>query len=70
MVGALEKAIGRPAILDRQPMQPGDVEITCADITRAAEDFGYRPKVTLPDGLARFVDWFKKSGHLYKLPGE
>jgi UDP-glucuronate 4-epimerase len=70
MVSALEKAIGRPAVLDRQPMQPGDVEITCADITRAAEDFGYRPRMALADGLNRFVDWFKKSGHLYKLPGE
>jgi len=70
MVKALEKAIGKPAKLDRQPMQPGDVEITCADIRRAAEELGYEPKMTLPEGLKRFVAWFRESGHLYKLPGE
>jgi UDP-glucuronate 4-epimerase len=66
MVAALEKTIGKPATLDRQPMQPGDVEITCADITRAAEELGYKPKITLADGLKDFVDWFHQSGHLYK----
>jgi UDP-glucuronate 4-epimerase len=66
MVSALEKAIGKPAVLDRQPMQPGDVEITCADITRAAEELGYRPKVTLGDGLAQFAKWFREFGHLYR----
>ncbi|HUB27063.1 MAG TPA: GDP-mannose 4,6-dehydratase [Tepidisphaeraceae bacterium] len=70
MVGALEKAIGKPAILDRQPMQPGDVEITCADISRASSEFGYQPKTTLAEGLKKFVGWFNEYGHLYKLPGE
>jgi UDP-glucuronate 4-epimerase len=68
MVAALEKAIGRPAILDRKPMQPGDVEITCADISRAAAELDYHPKTSLQDGLQRFVDWFKESGYLYRLP--
>ena len=70
MVEGLEKAIGRPAILDRKPMQPGDVEITCADVSRAAAELDYRPKVTLEEGLKKFVDWFKEYGHLYRLPGE
>jgi UDP-glucuronate 4-epimerase len=70
MVRALETAIGQPAILDRQPMQPGDVEITCADISRAAAEFGYQPKTTLPQGLKNFVQWFREHGHQYKLPGE
>ncbi|MGA3066315.1 MAG: SDR family NAD(P)-dependent oxidoreductase [Tepidisphaeraceae bacterium] len=58
MVAALEKAIGRPAILNRQPMQPGDVELTCADITRATTELNYHPKTTLDEGLKRFVDWY------------
>ncbi|MDP9174747.1 MAG: SDR family NAD(P)-dependent oxidoreductase [Planctomycetota bacterium] len=70
MVSALEKAIGRPAILDRKPMQPGDVEITCADVSRAVSELDYRPSVTLEDGLKKFVDWFNQYGHLYRLPGE
>jgi UDP-glucuronate 4-epimerase len=70
MVAGLEKAIGKPAVLNRQPMQPGDVEITCADISRASEELGYKPKVTLGEGLKRFVAWFREFGHLYKLPGE
>jgi UDP-glucuronate 4-epimerase len=70
MVKSLEKAIGKSAILDRQPMQPGDVEITCADITRASAEFGYQPKTSLAEGLQKFVGWFREYGHLYKLPGE
>ena len=70
MVAALEKAIGKKALLDRKPMQPGDVEITCADITRAADELGYHPKVSLAQGLDRFVTWFKQYGHLYTLPGD
>lgn len=70
MVQALEKAIGQNAVLDRKPMQPGDVELTCADISRAQAEIGYQPKVTLAQGLERFVTWFRQNGHLYKLPGE
>lgn len=70
MVAALEKAIGQPAILNRQGMQPGDVEMTCADISRAREELGYEPKTSLSEGLGRFVKWFREFGHLYRLPGE
>ena len=66
----LERAIGKKAILDRKPAQPGDVERTFADLTRARAELGYEPKIVLRDGLKRFVDWFNEFGHLYKLPGE
>jgi UDP-glucuronate 4-epimerase len=66
MVAALEKAIGRPVELDKKPMQPGDVEMTCADISRAGSELAYRPKVTLAQGLERFVKWFREYGQLYK----
>jgi UDP-glucuronate 4-epimerase len=65
MVAALEKAIGRKAVLDRKPMQPGDVELTCADISRASAELDYKPKTTLDEGLKRFVEWFEQFGNLY-----
>ncbi len=70
LIQELEKAIGKPAILDRRPAQLGDVERTYADLTRSKKELGYEPKVSLAEGLQRFVEWFKDYGHLYKLPGE
>lgn len=70
LIAELEKAVGKSAILDRRPAQPGDVERTYADLTRSSSEIGYRPKISLPEGLRRFVEWFRQYGHLYKLPGE
>jgi UDP-glucuronate 4-epimerase len=70
LVDELARAIGKPAILDKRPMQPGDVERTYADLTRARAELGYEPKISLAEGLRRFVAWFNQYGHLYKLPGE
>lgn len=70
LIEELEKAIGKKAILDRKPAQPGDVERTFADLARSRSELGYDPKVSLPAGLTRFVEWFNSYGHLYKLPGE
>jgi UDP-glucuronate 4-epimerase len=70
LIAELEKAIGKPAILDKKPAQLGDVERTYADLTRSSKEIGYRPKVSLAEGLKRFVEWFKEYGHLYTLPGE
>ena len=66
----LENAIGKKANLDKKPAQPGDVERTYADLTRSTAELGYSPKVSISDGLKRFVAWFNEYGHLYKLPGE
>ena len=68
LIAELEKAIGRPAIIDRRPAQPGDVERTYADLTRSRAELGYQPTVSLAEGLRRFVAWFREFGHLYKLP--
>jgi UDP-glucuronate 4-epimerase len=57
LVELLEQALGRPARLDRQPDQPGDVPITYADVSEAARDLGYAPKVPIEEGLARFCAW-------------
>ena len=41
------------------PMQPGDVSLTYADVSRATEELGYRPSTSIPDGLAKYVDWYR-----------
>lgn len=56
----LEKNIGKEAIKNYLPMQPGDVEITWADTLDLERDIGYTPKTKLEDGIARFVKWFKE----------
>jgi UDP-glucuronate 4-epimerase len=70
LLDELQKAIGKTAIIDRRPSQLGDVERTYADLTRSTAELGYKPTVTLSEGLRRFVDWYKEFGHLYTLPGE
>jgi len=59
LIDLIEAACGRPAVRDYQPMQPGDVEATYADIADAARDLGFAPRVDLADGVPRFVDWFR-----------
>ncbi|HEY1663398.1 MAG TPA: SDR family NAD(P)-dependent oxidoreductase [Verrucomicrobiae bacterium] len=58
----LENALGKKAIIDRQPLQPGDVPITYADITRARQKLGYNPQIKIEQGIKLFADWFLKSG--------
>ena len=59
MIGTLESLLGREAVKVMKPMQPGDVTATHADISRLNALTGYRPRVMLEDGLARFVDWYR-----------
>jgi UDP-glucuronate 4-epimerase len=60
MIGVLEKALGRTAEKQMQPMQPGDVTSTFADISRLQALTGYQPKVTIEEGLPRFVEWHRQ----------
>jgi UDP-glucuronate 4-epimerase len=55
----LEQAIGKPAIKEFVPMQPGDVHATAADISAISADYGFAPKTTLEVGIPRFVEWFR-----------
>jgi len=59
MISILEKALGREASKIFRPMQPGDVTRTSADISALAALTGYAPKVTLEEGLERFVAWYR-----------
>ena len=58
-IAGLEQACGREAIKDDQPLQPGDVAETVADITRSQADLGLTPKMTIEEGLPRIVAWFR-----------
>jgi UDP-glucuronate 4-epimerase len=58
----LEMATGRKAIREQRPLQPGDVPLTWADISKAARFLGYRPKMTLEKGLRGFVAWYRALG--------
>jgi UDP-glucuronate 4-epimerase len=59
LIELLEAALGRKAIVDRLPPQPGDVPITFADISKARERLEYRPTIPIEEGIPRFVEWFR-----------
>jgi UDP-glucuronate 4-epimerase len=57
LVELLAESLGERPVLDRQPDQPGDVPITYADVSLAARDLGYAPKVPIEEGIRRFCAW-------------
>lgn len=60
LIAEIEKALGKKAVKEYLPPQPGDVERTYADVTKAAKDLGYNPSTTIQEGLAKFVTWLRK----------
>jgi UDP-glucuronate 4-epimerase len=58
-VELIEQACGRKAIREFEGMQPGDVQATYADIEPARRDLGFEPKVSIDEGIPRFVAWFR-----------
>jgi len=64
LIALIEDALGKPAVIDRRPVQPGDVPTTCADISKARLLLGYEPRVDLRRGLRHYVEWYRehKSG--------
>ena len=58
LIRAIEKALGKQAIIQQLPEQPGDVPVTCADISKAKRLLGYQPTTPLAVGLPKFVDWY------------
>lgn len=61
LIELLEAALGQRARIVRQPSQPGDVPLTCADISKARAQLGYQPQVRIEEGIRRFVDWFNRA---------
>ncbi len=58
-IAALESALGKKAVLEMKPMQPGDVKATYADTTALRQAVGFAPSTPLASGLARFAAWFR-----------
>lgn len=59
LIEVLEENLGKKAIIERKPMQPGDVPITFADISKAKGLLGYNPITKIREGIPKFVEWFK-----------
>ena len=57
-ISLIEKLVGKKAIIKQLPMQPGDVDITYADISKAQKLLGYNPKTTIEEGMGEFVSWY------------
>lgn len=62
LVALLEKALGKRAAIDYQPLQAGDVPVTYADIGKARSLLGYEPRTQIEEGIKRFVKWFEQQG--------
>ena len=58
-IEVIEECTGREAVKNMLPMQPGDVKATYADVSALVDAVGYRPQVSLEEGMQRFVDWYR-----------
>ena len=61
LISAIENALGKKAKINRLPEQPGDMPLTCADISKARQLLGYNPTTKLSEGLPKFIEWFLRS---------
>ncbi|MDQ3546670.1 MAG: GDP-mannose 4,6-dehydratase, partial [Verrucomicrobiota bacterium] len=61
LIAGIEQALGKKATINRLPEQPGDVPLTCADISKARRLLGYHPTTPLRIGLPLFVEWFHQT---------
>lgn len=64
MVAHIEKAVGKKAIINKMPMQMGDVQKTYADIGKAKRLLGYNPKMNFEEGIRQFVKWYEQINNL------
>jgi len=58
-IETIEKVSGKAIKIEQLPMQPGDVEITNADISKAKELLGYKPKTSFKEGMSKFLEWYR-----------
>lgn len=65
MIKTIEEKTNKKAIIQKLPMQAGDVNITYANIEKARRLIGYEPKVNFETGIENFIKWFKENQHLY-----
>jgi UDP-glucuronate 4-epimerase len=60
LIELLENSLGRKALIQRLPPQPGDVPLTCADINKARSQLGYQPRIPIEKGIPLFIEWFNQ----------
>lgn len=60
-ISVIEGLLGKKARIIRKPMQPGDVPITYADISKARAMLGYNPKTSIEEGMKKVIDWYEES---------
>ncbi|MFZ2994711.1 NAD-dependent epimerase/dehydratase family protein [Sphingobium sp.] len=60
LISTIEEACGRKAVRDYQPMQPGDVPATYADISAISGDLGFKPSTPISVGIPRWVEWYRQ----------
>jgi len=61
LIRLIEEALGKKAAIETMELQPGDVSVTYADITKAKRILKYHPKVKMKEGIQRFVEWYKEN---------
>lgn len=64
VVDLFEKAMGKKAVIELKPGEPGDMLETSADIATTTRDFGWKPKVAVEEGIPKFVEWFRNYNRL------
>jgi len=60
LIRAIEETLGKKAVINKLPEQPGDVPLTYADISKARERLGYKPTTKIKEGIPKFVEWYRK----------
>ena len=60
LIRLIEETLGKKAVIERLPLQPGDVPITFADISKARNELGYSPNVHISEGIRSFVTWYQE----------
>lgn len=58
-IHAIEKYTGKKAMMDLQPIQPGDVEKTWADVNELIRNFDYKPDTSVDEGIKKFIEWYR-----------
>ena len=59
-ISEIEKAFGKESKKEFLPMQPGDVVTTYASTKKLEKDFGYKPQITIKEGIPKFINWYKE----------
>jgi UDP-glucuronate 4-epimerase len=64
LIGLIEEACGKPAVIDFDTMQAGDITETFADAEPAARELGFAPRTAIDEGIPKFVAWYRDYYHV------